>query len=76
MNDFICKSKLKEIKKHPALKDIPLKDIEEQFHKCKNTQVKIVGVPFDKKRQKHVLYVSKRELEMRVFREYFRVTKR
>lgn len=76
MEEYICKSKVKEIRKHPVLKDIPIKDIEEQFYKCRDSKVEIVGVPFDKRRQKHVRKVNKRELEMRVFRDYFRLPKK
>lgn len=69
--NFITKSKInsKFKKEYPMLPNIPLKDIKEIFDECKSKTC-IVGNPKNKRQQKHIKFVSKEELALRILKHY------
>jgi len=71
---FITKSKInsKFKKEYPPLKDIPIKDIKDIFDDCKKRTCK-VGNPYNKNQQRHISFVDKDELALRVVKDYFRM---
>ena len=75
--DYISLSKINGSlkKEYPMFKDIPLNEIKEMFYKCELKQ-DISGNPYNKKQQRHVLYVKKEELAQKVFRENFRLPRK
>ena len=62
-------------KEYPMFKDIPLKEIKEEFDN-QNGEYVLVGSPYDKMKRKHVKYINKDLFANRLFREYFRISKR
>lgn len=68
---YITKSKInsKLKKEYPMLKNIPLKDIKETFDECRQ-EVCRVGNPEIFWQQKHIRFVDREELVMRVLRDY------
>lgn len=73
MKEYVSISKLNEVwREHRhIMPKVPVSAYREQFYKVKDCYVEKRGHPFDKKKQRHTLFVNKNELAMRVYKDWF-----
>lgn len=76
-NEMLSKSRINsEFKKeYPMFKDIPLSEIKQEFTTMNGIDVK-TGMPNNKNRQRTTKYIKKSEFAKKLFRRYFRITRR